>query len=257
MLEQMMKPGAAPGMMMPGGMPGGGGMPIGNMNMLGSSPAATPLAAATSSSSSRSAGGRGERDLHSSPDPAVHSSGAVGIAPPARSQRPHVHQELDASLPTLTSFNKPLLLQDKGDNGAAAMTRLRALLEAHHVDKDSPSVPPEEVEALNAIQDLLQLPVEEAQTHVLPKACHRFMARVLAQWPIASWGPALDLMRLLLLYPGVALHYAGTTSSHTTIVVKRCLAKSAASRDVPKGGSLSLRNSQRHVMPGLSLLRGR
>ena len=61
------------------------------------------------------------------------------------------------------------------------------------------------------------------------------MARVLAQWPIASWGPVLDLMRLLLLYPGVALHYAGTSSSHTTIVVKRCLTKTAAPCDVPKG----------------------
>jgi hypothetical protein len=207
-------------------------MPMGNMNMLGSSPAAAAAhsAAATSSIGSATGGERGAGG-----GAAAHSSGDVGIAPPARSQRPHVHQELDASLPTLTSFSKPLLLQDKGDNGAAAMTRLRALLQAHHADKASPAVPAEEVEALNAIEELLQMPVHEAQTRTLPKGSHRFMARVLAQWPIASWGPVLDLMRLLLLYPGVALHYAGTSSSHTTIVVKRCLTKSAASSDVPKG----------------------
>jgi len=51
------------------------------------------------------------------------------------------------------------------------------------------------------IEELLLLPVSEAQDRVLPKSCYRFLARVLAQWPVATWGPALDLMRLLLLYP--------------------------------------------------------
>ncbi|MGB1606971.1 MAG: hypothetical protein ACPIOQ_80340, partial [Promethearchaeia archaeon] len=75
----------------------------------------------------------------------------------------------------------------------------------------------------------------EAQTASLPKDAYRFLARVLAQWPLPSWGPALDLMRLMLLYPAVARHYAGTKSSHCNIVVKRCLCKAAGSADVPKG----------------------
>lgn len=118
------------------------------------------------------------------------------------------------------------------------MARFRALLAAHHADKASEAVPPEEAEALAEIEALLQMPVAEAQMRTLPKACYRLLARVLAKWPVSSWGPALDLMRLLLLYPGVAAHYAGTASSHCTIIVKRCLTKSAVSDDIPKGVKL-------------------
>ena len=39
-------------------------------------------------------------------------------------------------------------------------------------------------------------------------------------------------------YPGVAEHYAGTASSHCSIIVKRCLAKSAVSDEIPKGVKL-------------------
>ncbi len=104
----------------------------------------------------------------------------MGVAPAARSERPHAHEELDASLPTLTSFSKPLLLQDMGDKGAAAMARFRALLAAHHADKASEAVPPEEAEALSEIEALLQMPVAEAQMRSLSKPCFRLVRVVLA-----------------------------------------------------------------------------
>ena len=33
------------------------------------------------------------------------------------------------------------------------------------------------------------------------------LARVLAKWPVASWGPALDLMRLLMLVSGLCVSH--------------------------------------------------
>ena len=217
---------------MPGMMPGG--MPMSNLMSDGPPMASAPSAAAPAGSGGeRGAGGGGGGR-------GGHGEGMVGIAAPARSQQRHAHEELDATLTTLISFSKPLLLQDTGDKGAASMSRLRALLHAHHEDKSNPEVPAEEIEALGSIEELLRTPVADApaHTHTLPKPCYRFLARVLAKWPVSSWAPALDLMRLLLLYPGVALHYAGTASSHCTIIVKRCLAKSAVSDEIPKGVKL-------------------
>ena len=99
----------------------------------------------------------------------------MGVAPAARSERAHAHEELDASLPTLTSFSKPLLLQDMGDKGAAAMARFRALLAAHYADKGSEAVPAEEAEALTEMEALLQMPVTQAQMRTLPKPCYRLV----------------------------------------------------------------------------------
>ena len=108
-------------------------------------------------------------------DAAHARSAGVGIAPPARSERAHAHEKLDGRLPTLTSFSKPLLLQDMGDKGAAAMARFRALLAAHHADKTSDAVPADEAEALGQMEALLQMPVAEAQMHSLPKPCFRLV----------------------------------------------------------------------------------
>lgn len=236
MIEQMMRGMHQQGGPMPSIMPGG--MPMSNLMssgppMAASAPAAATPAGGVGGGSEWGFGGNGSGG-------GAHGEGVVGIAAPARSQRRHAHEELDATLPTLISFSKPLLLQDTGDKGAASMARLRALLQAHHEDKSNPAVPAEEIEALGAIEELLKTPVADApaHTHTLPKPCYRFLARVLAKWPVSSWAPALDLMRLLLLYPGVALHYAGTASSHCTIIVKRCLAKTAVSDEIPKGVKL-------------------
>ena len=56
-------------------------------------------------------------------------------------------------------------------------------------------------------------------------------------WRAPSLALHLSLTRVgdLPSYPGVAAHYAGTASSHCTIIVKRCLTKSAVSDDIPKG----------------------
>jgi len=128
------------------GPPSPGMMPFGMPQASMIAPAAVAPAPSASTSppgdgnSARSAGGAGQG--------VAHGTGRVGILTPARSQRRHAHEELDASLPTLTAFSKPLLLQDKGDNGAAALKRVRVLLEAHHADKGTQTVPPEEVEAI-------------------------------------------------------------------------------------------------------------
>ena len=246
MIESMMRGMHQQGPPVPGALPPGGlaamnpnafgALPMGGASGAGQhgAPSHTPPGTSRTAGTSDEVQG-GAEGGHSST-----SSLQVGIAAPTRSHRPHVHEELDAVLCTLMSFSKPLLLADKGDNGAAAMARLRALVEAQHADGSTtttPQVPAQEIEALAAIEALLQLPLDapEAQTASLPKDAYRFLARVLARWPLPSWGPALDLMRLMLLYPAVARHYAGTKSSHCNIVVKRCLCKAAGSADVPKG----------------------
>jgi len=185
MIEQMMK-----GMHQQGG-PVPGAMPL-------SMPAhmsAASGAQGTAGNAGASAGGGGGA---SEEGQAAHArSAGVGVAPPARSERPHAHEELDASLPTLTSFSKPLLLQDMGDKGAAAMARFRALLAAHHADKASEAVPPEEAEALAEIEALLQMPVAEAQMRTLPKACYRLVPDFLASCARPSSVSCSSFLRLL------------------------------------------------------------
>jgi len=103
-----------------------------------------------SGASARDAGGRGGGGEEEGGHWGNRQAG-IGVATPARCHRRHAHDELVGVLPTLVGFDKPLLLQDKGDNGAAALTRLRALVEAQHADKASP-VPQEEVRLLRGLR---------------------------------------------------------------------------------------------------------
>jgi hypothetical protein len=146
--------------------------PPGNMGLL--TPAAPQPSAGRAATSSSSGGGE-LRQGAAGEDAAHARSAGVGIAPPARSERAHAHEKLDGRLPTLTSFSKPLLLQDMGDKGAAAMARFRALLAAHHSDKTSDAVPADEAEALGQMEALLQMPVAQVEMRSLPKPCFRLV----------------------------------------------------------------------------------
>lgn len=140
---------------------------------------------------------------------------------------------MDLSLPLLEQYSRPFLLTQRGDEGKGAVAQLKSLQAAAFRDKGA-EAPPEEVAALDQLAAYLaQDPANPKEP--LPKACYRFMARVLAEWPLKSWGPALDIFRLLLLYQPVSRHYANSAGNPVPIIVKRCLSRSDA---VPRGVKL-------------------
>jgi len=138
----------------------------------------------------------------------------------------HPHASLE--LPFISSYDKPFLLHDKGDNGQMNMSKLRSLHEARHRDAGTEATS-EESRAMDALEEYLKLPVDCGEP--LPRECYRFLAKILAEWPVHSWGPVLEIFRLLMLYSTVNSHYANSSTSPTSIIIKRCL---AAHKDVPK-----------------------
>lgn len=159
-------------------------------------------------------------------------SGATGAAGGKRdadmAARKHPHDRLDLS--TLSSFDKPFILNQMGDKGCAAIERLRKLQASHHEDKGT-GIPKEEVDALSDLGSYLEQPPTNASPP-LSRGCYRLMARVLSEWPVASWGPMLDLLRLLLLYAPVNKHYAKSVGNPVPIIVRRCILNSEVARPV-------------------------
>jgi len=150
----------------------------------------------------------------------------VFTEPTGHAVKGHPHASLD--LPFISSYYKPFLLFDKGDNGQMNMSKIRSLHEARHRDAGTEPTA-EETNAMDALEEFLKLPVD--CTEPLPRECYRILAKILAEWPVHSWGPVLEIFRLLMLYPSVNTHYANSSTSPTSIIIKRCL---AAPKDVPK-----------------------
>jgi len=182
-----------------------------------------PTAAAAASSSSSSSWSSGVQQ---------QGSGAAGSAgrrsDSDTAARKHMHDELD--LPTLSSFDRPFVLNQVGDKGCAAIERLRKLQASHHEDKGT-DIPKEEVDALSDLGSYLDQPPSDASPP-LSRGCYRLMARVLSEWPVASWGPMLDLLRLLLLYAPVNKHYAKSVGNPVPIIVRRCILNPEVARPV-------------------------
>ena len=158
----------------------------------------------------------------------------------------HEHDKLE--LPTLDSFDRPFVLSQLGDKGAAAIERLRALQESHHQDKGT-EAPAEEVQALSDLKAYLDVEPSEASP-TLSRGCYRLIARVLAEWPITAWGPVLDILRLLLLYAPVNRHYAKSAGNPVPIIVKRCIMQAGTPRAVQIRALLVAVNAFSHE-PGM------
>lgn len=164
----------------------------------------------------------------SAPASEASSSSLAASASEATRATKHLHDSLE--LPVLKSFDTPFLLNQMGDKGAASIERLRALQASHHEDRGTVS-PTEEVEALSDLIKYLQQPPLESSPPP-PRGCYRLIARVLAEWPVASWGPMLDLLRLLILYAPINKHYAKSAGNPLRTMVRRCIQQSDAPRPI-------------------------